>query len=488
MKNKSIWQDLDNNKDLNNKLEKDLDVDVLIIGGGITGLSTAYHLINKNLKICLVEKNNIGNGVTSKTTGKLTILQDDIYSKLEQYFDIQTSKLYKESQLEAISIVKSIINKHNIKCDFEQCKSYIFANDSKSKINKEINILNKLNIDLCTTSVLPNGTNVNKAFFCQNTYVFHPLKYLFKLKEICQKNNVEVYENTKIISITKKKESYVCKTSSNSIKSKYVVLACHYPFFIFPFLLPLKGYIEKSYIAAYKVPQNYSFSAISLDKNVISTRYHESNNIIYQLYLNNSHNAAFKSNDLDNFNSLLCNNNKPDFLWSNNDIITYDKLPFIGSLNSNGNLLIGTGYNTWGMTNGSIAGKILSDIILKNKNKYIKLFDPRRKLNILKIINFPVILYSNAFSFIKSKIKIKKKWYPESLRFEKRNGKNIAIYTDNEKKEHIVYPKCPHLKCNLIFNEIEKTWDCPCHASRFDIDGKSIEGPSNYNISYKNIN
>ena len=148
-------------------------------------------------------------------------------------------------------------------------------------------------------------------------------------------------------------------------------------------------------------------------------------------------------------------------------------------------MLIGTGYNTWGMTNGSLAGKILSDIILKKENKYINLFNPMRKINKGKIINFPLILGSNAYSFIKSKIYKNKKWYPNTVRFEKRNGKNIAIYIDENKKEHIVYNLCPHLKCSLNFNEIELTWDCPCHGSRFDIDGNCIEGPSNYNITYK---
>lgn len=81
--------------------------------------------------------------------------------------------------------------------------------------------------------------------------------------------------------------------------------------------------------------------------------------------------------------------------------------------------------------------------------------------------------------------KKQKNWYPSNIKFEKRNSKNITIYIDDNKEEHIVYNICPHLKCSLIFNEIEKTWDCPCHGSRFDIDGKSLEGPSNYNITYK---
>ena len=150
------------------------------------------------------------------------------------------------------------------------------------------------------------------------------------------------------------------------------------------------------------------------------------------------------------------------------------------------NFLIGTGYNTWGMTNGSLAGKILADIILKKENKYIELFNPKRKLNKGKIINFPIALCSTAYSFIKSKISKNKSWYSNHVKFENRDGVSVAIYIDENNKEHIVRNICPHLKCSLLFNELEHTWDCPCHGSRFDIDGKCLEGPSNYDITYKN--
>ena len=141
-------------------------------------------------------------------------------------------------------------------------------------------------------------------------------------------------------------------------------------------------------------------------------------------------------------------------------------------------MLIGTGYNTWGMTNGSIAGKILSDIILKRKNNYIELFNPKRGINLGKIINFPMIITSNIYSFTKSKLRKNKSWYPSNIKFETRNGKDIGIYIDENKKEHIVYNICPHLKCSLIFNQVEHTWDCPCHGSRFNYDGKNLYNPA----------
>ena len=135
------------------------------------------------------------------------------------------------------------------------------------------------------------------------------------------------------------------------------------------------------------------------------------------------------------------------------------------------------------MTNGSLAGNILADIILKNNNKYLELFNPLRKINLGKIFNFPLIIGSNIYAYAKSKLFKQKKWYDGKIIFTTKNGKKLAIYSDSNNKKHIVYVLCPHLKCGLVFNEIEKTWDCPCHGSRFDIRGKSICGPSTYSIS-----
>ena len=485
MKNISIWSDL-KQKNICPKLDKDIETDVLIIGGGITGLSAAYHLINKNLKVCLVERNEIASGVTSKTTGKLTFLQENIYSKLNTYLGKEKSRLYLESQIDAINIVKDIVNKNKINCDFEKVNSYVFSNNENEKLDDEFNLLKEFNIPIVKTNNLPNKEKINQAIYVSDTYVFHPLKYLYTIKDICLKNNINIYENTNILSISKEENHYICKTKNNIIKANYVVLALHYPYFLIPFFMPLKTHIEKSYIEAFEIDKNLKYSAININKPTVSIRYYSDDKKIYEIYLTNSHNTCIHDNDKNNFISLMrSKSSNPDYLWSNKDILTNDSLPFIGSLDDDKNLLIGTGYNTWGMTNGSLAGKILSDIILNKKNKYINLFNPRRKMNSLKLLNFPLNLGSNAYSFMKTKLVKNKSWYPDNVKFEKINGKDIAIYIDENKKEHIVYNKCPHLTCGLLFNEIEKTWDCPCHGSRFDIDGNVIEGPSNYNITYK---
>ena len=422
MKKISIWSEISNK--ICDSLNNDIETDVLIIGGGITGISTAYHLINSNLNVCLVEKNTIASGVTSKTTGKLTYLQDNIYTKIKKYHNKYVAKKYLDSQKDAIKIVKNIIDNENIECNLEQVDSYVFTNNLESNIYKDINLLKEFNISLEETNLLPDDIKVKKSYYVHDTYVFHPIKYLNRLKDICINNGVSIYENTNIISIVKDDTFYICKTNKNNIRAKYVVVASHYPYFFKKLFMPLKSYIEKSYIEAYKVYKNYKYSSINIDKVPISTRYYSNNNTNYKIYLTNSHNTSINNNDLYNFYSVLKNNNNPDYIWSNKDIVTLDSLPFIGSLNDDNTLLIGTGYNTWGMTNGSLAGKILSDIILNRKNDYVDLFDPRRCLS-KGLINFPIVLCGNAYSFIKSKVNKNKKWYSDRVRFEKRKEKML---------------------------------------------------------------
>ena len=483
MKKSSIWlEDID--FDESESLKENMKVDVLIIGGGITGLSTAYHLMNSDLNVCLVERNLIGHGITSRTTGKLTYLQENIYTKLKD-----KAKLYYQSQKEAISIVESIINTNKIDCDYQKVSSYIFANEDKDimKIKEEEKMLKQIGVKYKKEKELPINIKCKYAISVDDTAVFHPLKYLKQIKKIIVDNGIKVYENSKVNFIKKDKDKYICSINNKKVIANKVVVASHYPFFLYPYFIPLKTYLEKSYISASSVDEIKNISAITVSKKVQSIRYHNPKDNKYLIYLNGSHNLCTKYDDTKNFKNLLDElsnmNYKPNFIWSNYDIMTEDNLPYIGYIEDN--LLIGTGYNTWGMTNGSIAGKIISDLILGHKNEYISLFDPKRNKKILNVMKYPLYMSYSAKSFIENKVIKNKSWYSSKVIFTKKNGKNIAIYIDENDKKHMVYNLCPHLKCSLIFNEVEKTWDCPCHGSRFDIDGKCIFGPSKKDIGYK---
>ena len=472
------------------ELNENKDIDVLIIGGGITGISCAYYLKESGLNICLVDQNKIGSGVTSRTTGKITFLQETIYSDLLKKYSINTSFKYLKSQLFAMDEIKRIVNSENIQCNLNCVESYVFTNKKNEikNLKKEMNVLKHLGIDVSEHDKINDNLKCKYAISVHDTYVFHPLKYLYALTEVCLSSGINIYENTKIIEMKKEKNGYICFTNKYKIRAKKVIIACHYPFFIKPFFMPLKAHIEKSYVASGKEENVLNKSFISSTYPVKSLRYHKDKNS-YFIYLNNSHNMCNHCNYNKNFIGLINDIKKlkknVDYIWSNEDLMTVDKLPYIGRLEKNNdNLFIGTGYNTWGMTNGTLAGYILANMILGRKTEYDDIFNPLRCNLISDFSAYLINVYSSLKSIIENKIVKQKKWYGSNIKYEKRNGKNIAIYYDG-KVEHIVYSTCPHMGCSLVFNEVEKTWDCPCHASRFDIDGKCIKGPSSYDISVK---
>lgn len=474
-------------KNYQESLNKDLCIDVLIIGGGITGLTTAYFLRDKNLNTVLIEKNHIGSNATANTTGKLTFMQKDIYNLLDKRYQ----GIYLNSQLDAINIVKDIVNTNNIECNLESTNSYIYTNccNNINKLNKEREIYTKLNVKNTSINKLPIKIPLINGIKTNNSYVFHPLKYLYALKRILINSNVKIYENTTAYDIRRDGSIYIVKVNDKVIKTKYVVMATGYPFFIKPYYMPFKVSVEKSYIIAGLVNKNKKFQAISIDKDIISIRYYTNNKKTYLIVCLNSNKLNYNNDEKENYRKNIRKVKELfdldiKYYFINQDIITSDHLPLIGRVN-NSNLLIATGYNKWGMTNGTIAGKVLSDIILNNKNKYIDLFRLNRGINLEKIKNLTIYNYNNIKNYILSKLNNSYSLV-ENVRIETIDNIKYGVYRDKKGIEYRVKNLCPHMKCNLIFNIVEKTWDCPCHGSKFDIYGNSIYGPSVYDIKIDN--
>ncbi len=486
MNNHSIWEDFQSAENFPSpKIKKQLETDILIIGGGITGISTAYFLMDSPLKVTIIDKSYIGKGITCKTTAKLNYLQGTIYQDIEKSFSTKTSKCYFDSQRESIDLIKNIIEKENIHCDLEKCNSFIFTKENQgiTKINKEKQLLESWGVKCNVVNQLPIHFPIKYGLEVQDTYTFHPLKYINELR-IKVQEKVKIYEQTIALEITKEKNIFKVKTNDGIITAKYVIVACHYPFFIKPGFIPIKTYIKREYVNSSKFKlDSKPFTAISIDTNLHSIRFYKN----YIIYGSNQHRLTNKidykknyqqsSND---FKRLF--SKEPEYTWMNQDIISNDNLPIIGIMHKKEpNLLIATAFNAWGMTNGTIAAKILSDIIMKKPNSYIKLFDPQRitTTGIIQSI-IGAIHYSKAY--IQTTIKKNPTFYNEHVYIMKINGKYYGIYFDYSGKKHIVEHKCPHMMCNLVFNDKEKTWDCPCHGSRFDIEGNIIEGPANYSI------
>ncbi len=511
MKNKSIWiSNKVHNKKMS-KLDNDIECDVLIIGGGMAGLSTAYHMMDSDKKVVLIEKDKCGMGATSKNTGKLTWMQGLIYSKLSNNYNDQVAKLYLDSQIDAINNIKKIIDDNKIDCHLAKTNSYVFSytGDDYVDFGDEMKFYDKYNIKYKLLDKLPIDYDCYYALETYDSYVFNPYEYLIGLKNII-KDKFDIYEDTRCISVDKDLNNYVVLVDNGyKIRSKFVVVASHYPMFIVPFFIPFKTRVDRFFIGA----SNYDLSEDNalIDKNTdkinnnkndnecdvqilsngkrsISMRYYNDDKDNYFIYGRRNHSIASKLDIRDDYNELNKEYNKYfskniEYFYHTHDLMTYDSLPFIGRVDNN--LFICTGFNKWGNTNGTIAGIVISDLINEKKNKYAGLFNPKRGLSFDKVKNLFLYNIEVGSRYVINKICSNKGYYGDDVRIEYINGRKCGVYIDGKGNKHIVSNICPHMKCNLVFNYIDKTWDCPCHASRFDIDGNIIYGPSVFNIGIK---
>ena len=464
MKSMSIWQDIQST--FLNPVSKNMNVDVLIIGGGVSGLSVLYQLKDSSLKTILVERGLCGYGVTSKSTAKITYLQGSLLEKIRKFHGEDIASRYLQAERDGVFLLQKIIKKEKIFCDLESSPSYLFCTQEENfeRLQKEYDFLLKNQVKVVKTRFQDKP-----ALKIEDSYTFHPLKYIQGLKKLLKEH---IFENSKVEKIVKKDSFYEVLINGYTIKAKKIVLATHYPYFLKPFLFPFKNHVETSYVVARKEDNPSHVNAINIDESVVSLRYYQD----YLIYLFHSETASKRSFLKERFEKF----SSWDYEWTNKDVITNDYIPFIGSLSKQDDsfLFLG-GYGTWGFSNATIGSVVIKDILFEKHNPYISLFAPYRKLKFERLL-------TDSFCTIEAIVKsTKNNVNNQEVIYKKIDNQDVAIYIDENKKEHIVLNRCPHMKCGLIFNPLEKTWDCLCHGSRFSIDGKCIEGSSNLDISFK---
>ena len=465
--NKSIWRKP--NCDFTS-LSEDCSCDVFIVGGGLTGISLAYYLKDANLQMIVIEQNQIGGFSTCRSTAKLTYLQKDLLSKIKISRGFEAAKLYYQAQKSAIQNVLRIIKQENISCHLEKSPSYLFVQEKRNiqKLQKEFQLYKKLGAPVQWKKHLPFQVGEQACFFVPDTYVFHPTEYLQGLiHSISKSSSIQIYEKTRFINYSKNDEVYTISLENNvKVKAKHLVFAGQYPPFLIPYLFPFKTSLEKDFVQT-KNHTNLQFNAINLDSKVLSIRFFE-NQLIQVIDAKRLGNSAIQPN----YNSK----DVPDscYAWNNYDVITPDSLPIVGYIGTKRNgLFLATGYNTWGMTNSNLAAEIIANAILGKKHLYQNLFQPQRHISLFSFGNQLLDNIFNISHFVSS-------YFPfrNSAKTIWKDGKRMGIVIDSKGKKHEVLLTCPHMKCGLRYNSLDNTWDCPCHGSRFDVDGKILRGPA----------
>ena len=425
----SIWLKTAPPKPNFQKLKGDIKTEVLIIGGGITGILCAYMLKKASVPCIVVEADKICSGITKNTTAKITLQHGLIYDNLINKFGKEKAQMYLDAQIKAAKMYKELSKK--IPCDYAVEPSTVYSLNNCRKIEKEISALNKLGICSRFVSTVPLPFKIAGGVQIKEQAQFHPLKFLYEISK-----DLEIYENTKVIEIKNNKAI----TEKGTISCKKIIVATHFPFINKFGGYFLKMYQHRSYVIALEKAQDVKGMYIDEDEKGLSFR-----NYNEMLLLGGGSHRTGKSGgnweELKQFSQQYYPDKKILSQWATQDCMSLDQVAYIGQYSKKTpDLFVATGFNKWGMTNSMVSAMILTDLVQGKHNDYAPVFAPDR--SILK-----PQLFVNGFESIK------------------------GLITPTA-------PRCPHLGCALKYNKQEHSWDCSCHGSRFSEQGELIDNPA----------
>lgn len=488
---KSYWQDSTATTEFP-KLAKDIHVDTVIVGGGITGITVAYLLANQGLKVAILEADRLLNGTTGHTTAKITAQHGLIYDELIKNMGRTKARLYYEANMEALYFIKNTIDKLQIDCDFSEQDAWIYATteEYKQKIEKEAEAYQKLGIVGCLVDSIPLDIEVKNALIMKGQAQFHPLKYLKALiKQITKKGGL-IFEQTTAVDVETKDQPTVFTREGARVTADYILACTHFPFYEGLGLYSARMHADRSYLIAAKTKKKFPGGMlISADEPTRSLRSITINGEEMVLIGGESHKTG-QSDDtmkhyqlLEVFGDHILGIETIPYRWSAQDLITLDKVPYVGKITAGQDrILIATGYRKWGMSNGTAAAQLLADLVLNKKSNFEELYRPARFYARPSLKNFLVQNANVAEHLIKGKLQISQ-INPDTMANDEGaiisvKGERKGAYKDKEGTLHIVDTTCTHLGCEVEWNSGERTWDCPCHGSRFSYHGDLVEGPA----------
>ena len=424
----SIWNN-DVKKLIFEQLDGDIKTDVLIIGGGMCGVLCAYMMKDAGVDCVLVEADRICAGITNNTTAKITFQHGLIYHKIIEKYGIEKAEHYYLSQKDAFVKLTTLASK--LDDDFKWCDSYVYSMKDRKAIENEIVALNKIgcSAEFCTDTELP--FNIKGAVKIKKQANFNPLKFVYSIAK-----KLKIYENTKVLELM----PHTAITNNGKITANKIVVATHFPFINKHGGYFLKMYQHRSYVIALKNAVNIKDMYVDEDKKGLSFRNY--NDLI--LLGGGSHRTGSKGGnwaELEDFAEKHYPEAEKVASWATQDCMTLDSIPYIGQYSkATPDLYVATGFNKWGMTSSMVSAMILKDLICGRKNQYVDVYAPSRS------ICHPQLAV-NMFESVK------------------------GLLTPAQ-------TRCPHLGCALKYNKEEHSWDCPCHGSRFEGNGKLINNPA----------
>lgn len=468
-------------------LDKDLEVDTLIIGGGITGVTCAYALSQRGGSAALIEAGGLCDGTTGNTTGKLTVQHDLIYSRLMREQGERTAKTYLKAQAGAVEFVRRAVAKENIACDLADAETFLYAENEKEgeKVRREYEAARRVGIN----AELSRGEflgGVNMTGFIGDA-VFHPVKYVAALAEAAACGGVPIFCGTKAVRVEDGEPVEVVCESGVTIKAKWMLMATQYPIYDGLGFYFTRLYSKRSYAVALDVRDSWpdgSYKNTSEPARSLRSHLEGSRRIL--VVAGDGHHTA-RSDDmkkhyenLENFARVIAGEGEVLANWSAQDYETPDGIPYIGRISANSHIYIAAGFAKWGMSNGTLAGLMTADLITKSTSPYEWLFTPSRGDLKGSLGKFVPEVFGSVGELIKSKFEPAESiadMRPGEGRVINFGGNKAGAYLDEDGTVTIVDVACTHMTTHLNFDAAEKTWDCPAHGGRFATDGRLLEGP-----------
>ncbi|MCL2719316.1 MAG: FAD-dependent oxidoreductase [Lachnospiraceae bacterium] len=433
----SVWNDSVSKPEEPKKLDANKKTDVLIVGGGMAGILLAHHLKEIGINSLVAEAKTIGGGATGNTTAKITAQHGLIYSEIIKRYGVEKARMYYDANTIAINNFRTLAS--SFPCDFEAKNAYVYSTDNRLKLEYEAAAYRKIKIPAQITDKIPLPIKIKGALVMENQAQFNPLKLLYALAE-----GLEIYEHTLIKHI---KDGKAVTSDGKIITAKYIVLATHYPLINIPGLYFMKLYQHRSYVIALENAPDIKGIYLDEKKNGLSFRNYQD-----LLFIGGGDHKTgeHKPNSGYQYLKRIAKEAFPNSIhryhWAAQDTMSLDGIPYAGKFNARKrHLFVATGFNKWGMTGAMVSADIIKNLIAYGKSDYEALYSPRRPM------------YSKQLGI---------------------NLKSAAVGLLSAGG-----PRCSHMGCKLIWNRSEKTWDCPCHGSRFSKGGHVIDNPSMKSLS-----
>jgi glycine/D-amino acid oxidase-like deaminating enzyme/nitrite reductase/ring-hydroxylating ferredoxin subunit len=466
--------------------------DVLIVGGGITGITTALQLQKAGKNCFLAEAHTIGFGTSGGTTAHLNTYMENDYAQIEKDFGEENAQLVATAAREALDLVKQNVTEYKIDCEYSEQPGYVFSQDTKQtkQLDDIFDASERAGCEVRYESKIPVPVDFIKAVVYERQAQIHPSKYFYALAKVYEDAGGILLQECRITGIHEKGDHLEAESFLGKINCRNVIYATHIPPGVN--LLHFRCAPYRSYVMAVKLKDGNYPDGLAYDM-YDPYHYYRTQEVDGENFLvagGEDHKTAHQPNTEECFRKLesylrkYFNIEEVSFRWSSQFFAPADGLPYIGHLPGNPeNFFVATGYGGSGITYSHVAAITLTDIIAKGTSRYEKLFNPNRIKPVAGFESFVKKSADVAAKFIgdrfaKTKIKELDELAAGEAKVVKYEGDSLALYKDENGGLHAVNPSCTHINCIVGWNTAEQSWDCPCHGSRFSMDGEMLTAPA----------